>query len=161
MTADPLRQTVLELLRRGRANGNAHIGLEDALAGLRPEWRTHRPPGLHSIWQLTEHIRVTQEDIVRYTLDSGWRSPPWPEGYWPENRSDLSEVRWLETLAGYRTTLLELEALAQDPACDLTAKIPHGEGRSYLRQLLLAADHTAYHTGQIVSLRRALGDWPE
>ncbi len=161
MTPDPLRQTVLELLRGSRADGNAHIGLEDALAGLRPEWRTHRPPGLHSIWQLTEHIRVTQEDIVRYTLDPGWRSPPWPEGYWPENRSDLSEARWQETLSGYRSTLSELEALAQDPACDLTAEIPHGEGRSYLRQLLLAADHAAYHTGQIVSLRRALGDWPE
>ena len=142
-------------------HGNAHVGLEDALAGLKPEWRTHQPPGLHSIWQLTEHICITQHDIVRYTLDADWRSPVWPEGYWSENRSDLSEALWQRTLAGYRSTLLELEALAQDPTRDLTAEIPHGEGRTYLRQLLLAADHTAYHTGQIISLRRALGDWSE
>lgn len=154
-TLDPLRRAVLELLR----GGGAHIGLEDALAGLRPEWRTHRPPGLHSIWQLAEHIRITQEDIVRYTFDAAWRSPAWPEGYWPENRSDLSEGTWQATLEGYRGTLQELLTLAQDPARDLTAQIPHGEGRTYLRQLLLAADHAAYHTGQIISLRRALGDW--
>lgn len=160
MNPDPLRQTVLELLRGGRTHGTAHVGLEDALAGLRPEWRTHRPPGLHSIWQLAEHIRITQEDIVRYTLDASWRSPAWPEGYWPENRSDLSETLWQGTIEGYRTTLHELEALTQDSLYDLTTAIPHGEGRSYLRQLLLAADHTAYHTGQIISLRRALGDWP-
>jgi len=154
-TPDPLRETVLELL----GGGGAHAPLEDALAGLRPEWRTHRPPGLHSIWQLTEHIRITQEDIVRYTLDAGWRSPVWPDGYWPENRSDLSEAAWQATLGGYRDTLQELVALARDPARDLTAKIPHGQGRTYLRQILLAADHAAYHTGQIISLRRALGDW--
>ena len=161
MSADPLRHAVLELLRGSRMHGNAHVGLEDALAGLKPEWRTHRPPGLHSIWQLTEHIRITQHDIVRYTLDADWRSPVWPEGYWSENRSDLSEALWQRTLGGYRETTLELEALAQDPTRDLTAEIPHGEGRTYLRQLLLAADHTAYHTGQIISLRRALGDWSE
>ncbi len=156
MTADALRLTVLELLR----GKQAHASLEDALSGLLPEWRTHHPPGLHSIWQLVEHIRITQEDIVRYTLDPQWRSPPWPEGYWPENHSDLAEATWQATLAGYRGTLQELEALAQDPTRDLTAELPHGEGRTYLRQLLLAADHTAYHTGQIISLRRALGDWP-
>ncbi len=156
MTADAIRLAVLELLR----GGQAHAGLEDALSSLRSEWRTHRPPGLHSIWQLVEHIRITQDDIVRYTLDPQWRSPPWPEGYWRENRSDLSEALWQATLVDYRSTLHELEALAQDPARDLTAELPHGEGRTYLRQLLLAADHTAYHTGQIISLRRALGDWP-
>lgn len=156
MTADPLRQTLAELLR----GGQAHVGLEAALTGLRPEWRTHRPPGLHSIWQLTEHIRLTQYDIVRYTLDASWRSPPWPEGYWPENHSDLSEAVWQATLKGYQKDLQELLALVQDPRRDLTAELPHRQEHTYLRQILLAADHTAYHTGQIISLRRALGDWP-
>lgn len=156
MTADPLRQTLTEVLR----GGQAHVGLEAALAGLRPEWRTHRPPGLHSIWQLTEHIRLTQHDIVRYTLDASWRSPPWPEGYWPENHSDLSEAAWQATLKGYHRDLQDLLALVQDPQRDLTAELPHRQEHTYLRQILLAADHTAYHIGQIVSLRRALGDWP-
>lgn len=138
----------------------AHVSLEAALVGLRPEWRTHRPPGLHSIWQLTEHIRVTQQDIVRYTFSADWRSPPWPEGYWPENPSSLSEATWQATLQGYRGDLQELLTFVQDPRTDLTAELPHGEGHTYLRQVLLAADHTAYHTGQIISLRRALGNWP-
>lgn len=156
MAADALRQTLAELL----GDSQAHIGLEAALAGLLPEWRTHRPPGLHSIWQLAEHIRLTQQDIIHYTLDATWRSPPWPEGYWPENYGDLTEATWQATLAGYREDLQDLIALVQNPQCDLSAELPHGEGRSYVRQILLVADHTAYHTGQIISLRRALGDWP-
>ncbi len=156
MDSDTLQQTLLELLQ----GGSAHVGLEDAVAQLRPEWRTHRPPGFHSIWQQLEHIRRVQEDILRYTLDATWHSPDFPEGYWPENLSDLSEASWQASLNGYRADLEALRALVQDPARDLTAPIPHGEGRTYLRQLMLVADHTAYHTGQIVSLRRALGDWP-
>lgn len=148
---------VLVALLKGEG---AHVPLEAALEGLRPEWRTHHPPGLHSIWQLTEHIRIAQHDIVRYTFRADWRSPPWPEGYWPENHSDLSEATWQKALRGYREDLQELLTFVQDPRVDLTAALPHGEGRTYLRQILLAADHTAYHTGQIVSLRRALGDWP-
>lgn len=156
MAPDRLRQTLTELLQ----GGQAHVGLEEAVAHIRPEWRTHRPPGLHSIWQLLEHIRITQEDIVRYTLDPAWHSPSWPGGYWTENHTDLPEERWQASLAGYRQNLNELVALAQDPAYELCAPIPHGEGRTYLRQILLAADHTAYHTGQIISLRRTLVDWP-
>ena len=153
---DPLRQTVTELLQGGKA----HVRLDDALSGLRPEWRTHRPPGAHSVWQLLEHIRITQEDILRYTLDADWHSPVWPGGYWPENRNDLPEAVWQDTCSHYERDLQELIALAQNPAYELTATIPHGEGRTYLRQLLLVADHAAYHTGQIISLRRTLGDWP-
>ena len=155
-SSESLRRAVVELLQRG----GAHARLEDVLSGLRPEWRTHRPPGAHSIWQLMEHIRITQEDILHYTLDASWRSPVWPEGYWPENPSDLPESTWQNTCSGYERDLQKLVALAQNPAYDLTAEIPHGEGRTYLRQLLLVADHAAYHTGQIVSLRRTLGDWP-
>lgn len=151
-----LRRTLTEMLR---ASG-AHLGLKDALKGLRPEWRTHRPPGLHSIWQLVEHMRITQEDILCYTLEPGWTSPEWPKGYWPENPSDLPEARWQETLMGFRRDLERVIALVQDPTLDLTAPLPHGEGRTYLRQVLLVADHNAYHTGQVVDIRRLLGDWP-
>lgn len=156
MAADPLRQAVIDLLE----GNQAHVNVAGALELLRPEWRIHHPPGLHSVWQLLEHIRITQEDILRYTLDAAWRSPAWPEGYWPENPSNLSDAAWQASLAGYQSDLQELIALARDPERDLCAPLPHGEGRTYLRQLLLASDHTAYHTGQILSLRRALSDWP-
>ena len=156
VTRDGLRQAVAGLLE----GGGAHVTLEDALSGLEPEWRTHRPPGLHSVWQLLAHLRIVQEDLLRYTLDPTWTSPDWPDETWPENPSDLPEALWQETLAAYRRDLSELVALAQNPAYTLTDELPHGEGRTYLRQLLLAADHAAYHVGQIVSLRRARGDWP-
>lgn len=156
MVEDALRQTLTDLLK----GGQAHVGLEEAVVNLRPEWRIHRPPGLHSVWQLLEHIRITQEDIVRYTLDASWRSPSWPEHYWTENPSDLSEAQWQASLKGYRENHAELLALVQDSALDLTGAALRSDGPTYLRQILLAADHTAYHTGQIISLRRALGDWP-
>ena len=156
LTQNGLRQAVVALLE----GGGAHVTLPDALSGLAPEWRTHRPPGLHSVWQLVEHLRIVQEDLLRYTLDEAWVSPSWPDGTWPENPSDLSDALWAASVAAYRRDLDELVALAQNPAYTLTDEIPHGEGRTYLRQLLLAADHAAYHTGQIVSLRCSWGDWP-
>ena len=156
MGSDTLRQVLLELL----TGNSAHVGLEQAVAGLRPEWRVHHPPGLHSVWQLLEHIRLVQEDILRYTLDASWHSPDFPGGLWSENPSDLSDAHWQNSLQRYRSDLAELLELVQDPALELTATIPHGEGRTYLRQILLVADHTAYHTGQIISLRCSLGDWP-
>ncbi len=151
-----LRQLLTDLL----CGEHAHIHLLSALDGLRPEWRTHHPPGLHSIWQLVEHIRTVQEDLLHYTLEPTWRSPAWPEGYWVENRSDLSETQWRRSLNGFQRDLGAFTKLVQDPARDLYAPLPHNPDHTYLRQVLLAADHTAYHTAQIVSLRRTLGDWP-
>ena len=156
VTQDGLRQAVAGLLE----GGGAHVTLEDALSGIEPEWRTHCPPGLHSVWQILAHLRIVQEDVMRYTLDPSWTSPDWPDETWPENPSDLPEALWQETLAAYRRDLAELVALAQNPAYTLTDRLPHGEGQTYLRQLLLAADHAAYHVGQMVSLRRSRGDWP-
>lgn len=156
MTPDGLRETVTTLLQ----GGAAHVTLQEALSGLHPAWRSHRPPGLHSIWQLLEHLRIVQEDILRYTLEPDWSSPNWPDETWPENRSALPDEVWSATLAGYERDRHRLINLAQDLEVTLTAEIPHGEGRTYLRQLLLVVDHTSYHIGQIVSLRRALGDWP-
>ena len=156
MSSAGLRETVVTLLQ----GGAAHVTLRDALSGLRPEWRSHHPPGLHSIWQLLEHLRTVQEDILRYTLEVDWRSPAWPDETWPEHRSDLPDEVWQGTLAAYERDLQRLVALARNPAYTLSDEIPHGEGRTYLRQLLLVVDHASYHTGQVVSLRRALGDWP-
>ncbi len=103
-------------------------------------------------------MRIAQEDILRYTLAPGWRSPKWPEGYWPRTKRP-TPAEWKASVAGFGRDLDEVIALARDPKRDLTARIPHGEGRSYLRQVLLVADHNAYHLAQIVTARRLLGDW--
>lgn len=152
-----LRRAVLELLD----GGGAHVSLAAALEGLPAEDRFVRALGVgRSVWELLEHLRIAQEDILRYTLDPGWRSPPWPEGYWAEPPEMALEVHWDETVTGFRRDLEALRTMVLDPGRDLTAAIPHGEGRTYLRQALLVADHNAYHLGQIVAVRRSLGSWP-
>ena len=154
MRDDVLRQQLVDLLS-GR---NAHLDLDAALAGLEPQDRHKHPPELKSVWSLLEHMRVAQEDILRYTLDPDWVSPSWPDGYWSD-ATEVTDEMWEETLQSFKNDLEEVKAFAASPDTDLTATIPHGEGRTYLRQILLVADHNAYHLGQIVDTRRALGDW--
>ena len=140
--------------------GQAHVTLEKALKGLPPAARGTRPsPALHSVYEELEHMRLAQEDILRYTLDATWRSPEWPKGYWPDPDGEATDERWRGAVEGFRKDLDEVCALAQGASLDLTATIPHGEGRTYLRQILLVADHNAYHTAQIVAIRKLLGDW--
>jgi uncharacterized damage-inducible protein DinB len=139
--------------------GHAHVTVEKAVRGLDPALRGRRPsPRLHSVWEELEHMRLAQEDILRYTLDASWQSPPWPEGYWPKP-GPPDDKTWARSLRRFKADRKALAALAQDPARNLTAKIPHGEGRTYLRQILLVADHNAYHLGQIVAARKLLGAW--
>jgi hypothetical protein len=151
-----LRREVLDLLRKGQA----HVSMDKALAGLEPRLRHVRPAkGLHSVWEELEHIRLSQEDILRYSLDPAWKSPEWPRGYWPAEGAELTEAAWDSTLSRFRADLEEVCALVEDARRDITAEIPHGEGRTYLRQVLLVADHNAYHLGEIVQARKALGAW--
>jgi uncharacterized damage-inducible protein DinB len=151
-----LREQLVALLTKG----HAHVTLDRALAGLRPELRGRRPaPGVHSVYEELEHMRLAQEDILRYTLDPAWRSPQWPEGYWPPEGRQPDAEEWERTLSGFRSDLAEVCALARDPKRVLTDRIPHGEGRTYLRQVLLVADHNAYHLGEIVQTRKLLGAW--
>ncbi|HWC77468.1 MAG TPA: DinB family protein [Blastocatellia bacterium] len=152
-----LRENLVELLR----GENAHAGAARVLEGVSADLRNVRPgPELHSVWEELEHLRIAQEDILRYTLDAGWQSPRWPDGYWPDRDGEIDDDAWNASVSGFFSDLEELIALANNGQVDLTAKIPHGEGRTYLRQLLLTADHNAYHIGQIVQTRKALGDWP-
>ncbi|MFY9607045.1 MAG: DinB family protein [Blastocatellia bacterium] len=151
-----LRASLVELLR----GGHAYVKAGKALDGLRPELRTKRAAeGLHSVWEELEHIRIAQEDILRYTLDAAWESPKWPDGYWPSSNKTVTDETWSASIAGFVADLEKVIGLVEDSSVDLTAKIPHGEGRTYLRQVLLVADHNAYHLGQIVQTRKALGDW--
>ena len=151
-----LRQDLLEFLERGPA----HITLENALNKLKPENRNIRSnEHVHSIWEEMEHMRIAQEDILRYTLDEDWTSPPWPAGYWPKREIIVSEEIWQSTVKGFQSDLDRIIELVRNSDIDLSKRIPHGEGHSYLREVLLIIDHNAYHLGKIIQLRKMLGDW--
>lgn len=157
MTDSVLRDQLIQLLK----GGQAHVSVQEALSGVQSNLRNVRPhPQLHSVWEELEHMRIAQEDILHYTLDDSWQSPPWPHGYWPDHRTELTDALWSQSISGFHSDLNEATVLVKDPNFDLTAKIPHGEGRTYLRQVLLIADHNAYHLGQIVQTRKLLSNWP-
>jgi uncharacterized damage-inducible protein DinB len=140
---------------------DAHVGFEKAVAGLPARLRGAQPPGMpHSPWQLVEHLRRTQRDILDFCRDPSYQEPTWPDDYWPPTAEPPDAAAWDASLAGYRADRAALQHLAADPAVDLFAAIPHGTGQTPLRELLLVADHTAYHVGQLVLVRRALGAWP-
>lgn len=151
-----LRADVIELLR----GGSAHATWQKAFGDLAPAHRAASPGrGLHTIWQLLEHMRIAQEDILRYALEPDWKSPKWPAGYWPKVAKP-SARQWQASLSGFRRDLDSVIAMVRDPKVDLLAVIPHGEGsHTYLREALLVADHNAHHLGQVIQARRLLGDW--
>ena len=138
----------------------AHVGFDKAVAGLPAELRGRRPPGLpYSAWQLVEHLRLTQHDILEFCRNPNYAEPHWPGDYWPSTDAPPSSAAWDESLAAFRRERDALKLVANDASLDLFAKIPHGSGQTYFRELLLIADHNAYHLGQLVAVRRLLGAW--
>jgi hypothetical protein len=140
---------------------DAHVGFDVAVADIPGTVRGTAPPGLpYSPWQLLEHLRITQHDILDFCRNPGYTEISWPNDYWPEAASPPSAAAWDRSIEQFRRDRSELEALARDQAIDLEAKIPHGTGQTYLRELLLVADHAAYHIGELIVVRRLLGAWP-
>jgi len=154
-----LREHVLYLLR----GGGAHLGFEDAVADLPVDLRGARPRGIpHTPWRLLEHMRICQWDILEYCRNPEHRSPDFPEGYWPTGDAPPSDDEWEKSLSAFRRDLNAVIDMASDPSQDLLRPLPHGKsGHTLLREALLIADHQAYHLGQLVVVRRALGAWPE
>lgn len=156
MNEKNFRKNLVELLR----GGSAHVSIEKALDDINPEIRNFRgTPNIHSIYEELEHMRIAQEDILKYTLTEGWKSPEWPDGYWPDNNDSMDDIIWDNTYTGFFNDLELIIDLVNNENIDLTEEIPHGEGRTYLREILLVADHNAYHIGKIVDIRKILGDW--
>jgi len=150
------RKNLVELLR----GGSAHVSIEKALDDINPEIRNFRgTPNIHSIYEELEHMRLAQEDILRYTQNESWKSPEWPDGYWPDDNDSMNDDMWENTFTRFFSDLDALIDLVNDESLDLTQEIPHGEGKTYLREILLVADHNAYHIGKIVDIRKILGDW--
>jgi hypothetical protein len=139
----------------------AHVGFDKAVADLAEPLRGRVPQGLpYSPWQLVEHLRITQHDILDFCRNPAYRELSWPDDYWPRSPAPPSGSAWDESVRRFREDRAALQRLARDPAIDLAAPIPHGTSQTYLRELLLAADHTAYHVGELIVVRRLLGAWP-
>lgn len=139
----------------------AHATFDSAVAGLAEPLRGRMPPGLpYSPWQLLEHLRLAQRDLLDFCRNPAYTAPAWPDDYWPDTPAPPNAGAWDESVRRFREDRAALQALARDPAIDLLARIPHGDGQTYLRELLLAADHAAYHVGELIVARRLLGAWP-
>lgn len=152
-----LRAQFLNLLD----GGNAHMSFEEALKDFPANDYNHRPPQVkYTFWHLLEHIRQVQHDILQFIRDPNYVSRPWPEGYWPGENELASQADWEETLQAIRASLLEIRRLVEDPASDLTAPLLHAPEYTLLREVLLVADHLAYHLGEFAILRQVVGNWP-
>lgn len=148
-------------LRRLLTWQDAHVGFDDAVAAFPAALRGVRPEKLpYSAWALVEHLRFTQRDLLDFCTRPDYTAPAWPDAYWPDDAAPPSDDAWDAAVDAFRADRRALVALLDDEAFDLFARIPHGDGQTYLRSLLLAADHNAYHVGQLVLVRRLLGVWP-
>jgi uncharacterized damage-inducible protein DinB len=155
---DPLRDHLVRLLDWNEA----HAGFDKAVDGLAPDQRGVRPAGLpHSVWELVEHLRIAQADLLDFCVNATYvHDRTWPEDYWPKSPAPPDTSAWDRSLAAYRADREALERVIRGQP-DLAALVPTGSGQqTYLRAVLLVADHAAYHVGQIVTTRRALGEWP-
>ena len=155
---EELQKQLLALLK----GGQAHAGFEKAVAGLPAELRSKIPEGLpYSAWQLLEHLRITQRDILNFSAPptGGYHPIKWPDDYWPESAEPPSAKAWDESIAAIRSDLEQFEALITKPGADLVKPFRWGDGQELLREALLIADHTAYHVGELIVLRRLLGAW--
>jgi len=151
-----LRQHLLSLLK-GR---NAHADFEAAVKDLPVGVRGKRPRGAeHSPWEVLEHMRIAQWDILEFSRNPHHQSPEFPEGYWPRTQAPPGKTAWAKSVQAFRKDFQAMCDLVADETTDLFAKIPHGDGQTILREALLVADHNAYHLGELILLRRLLGAW--
>jgi hypothetical protein len=153
-----LRQHLLYLLK----GGGAHVKFDEIVSGISAKLWGQKPAGMpHSPWMLLEHMRIAQWDILEFSRNPKHISPDFPGGYWPRTEAPPSTAAWNKSVRNFRKDLKVMQALIANPRTDLFARIPWGDGQTILREALLAADHNAYHMGQLVDVRRLLGAWPE
>ena len=156
MNEQALREQLLKVIDWEEA----HVPFDRAVKGIPPSMRGVVPNGWeHSAWQLVEHIRIAQADILEFSITAKYKAKKWPDDYWPKASAPRNAAAWSKSIAEIRTDRKKLQQLAKNPRVDLTAEIPHGTGQTYLREILLVAAHNSYHIGQIVSLRKQLGIW--
>ena len=153
-----LREQLVFVLK----GGGAHVHFQDALDGFPPKLRGTFAKGLpHTAWQLLEHARIAQWDILEFSRNPKHVSPDFPGGYWPKTPAPSSDADWQKSVKEFTRDLAAMVQLVKNPRTDLFKKILHGDKQTVLREALLLADHNSYHLGQLVYLRRALGAWPD
>jgi len=156
MKEKALREHLVNLLS-GRG---AHVQWKATFAGVPPKLRGVRPSGLpYTIWELLEHMRMAQWDILEFSRDPKHVSPSWPAGYWPATQAPPNARAWEKSLKAFERDTEAMKKLVANAKTDLFAKIPHGTGQTILREALLVADHNSYHLGQAIAVRRLLGNW--
>ena len=153
-TAEVVREQLLKLLQGGRA----HMHFEEAVENFPLEQiNTRLPNSDYTPWRLLEHMRIAQWDIVEFVRDPAHVSPPWPEGYWPPADKQADADDWKKTLAGLRHDLEAFQAVVSDPGANLWAPIPHAPKYTIVREVLVLADHNAYHLGEFGLMRTVIG----
>ena len=154
------KKTTRELLIEQLDGKNAHVDFDQAVQGL-----TYKQTGIkverlpHTIWELIEHIRIAQEDILEFCKNPDYEELDWPREYWPESSSPESEQQFDKSIKDIRDGISEMKDMVRDPENDLHTPLPHGDGQTLFREAMLIVDHNAYHIGQIVQIRRLLGSW--
>jgi hypothetical protein len=148
-----LRTQVLGLLD----GGGAHLRAREILRGFSRRYVGRRPTGVaHSAWEVLEHLRIAQHDILQYCLDPMYRSPRWPQGYWPKEPEPPTPDAWTRSARAFLAGLQACKSVARNRGIDLLAGLPHEPDVTWLQELFLVADHNAYHLGQLMLLRRAV-----
>ena len=148
-----------ELIRLLSGEG-AHADFEAAVRDFPTELRSAKPAGTpHSAWELLEHLRIAQADMLEFSRNPKHESPEWPSGYWPAQPAPADEAAWERSVAQFRSDREAMKKLVSDPKSDLFTPLAHGDGQSLLREALQMADHNAYHVGELIVLRRMLGAW--
>jgi hypothetical protein len=151
-----LREHLFELLK----GGSAHAGYDDAVKDLPEKLRGVKPDGLpHSAWMVLEHLRIAQQDILQFSRNPKYKTPKWPDDYWPKTAAPPSNAAWNKSVQQFRKDLKTMQDLVANPKTDLYARIPWGDGQTILREALLVADHNAYHIAQLIDVRRLLDAW--
>ncbi len=154
-------QALREHLRYLLDRGGAHLDFDTAVADLSVGLRGAKPEGVpHTPWRLVEHMRIAQWDILEFCRNPKHVSPEFPDGYWPDGDAPPDSAAWETSLEAFRADLRAMQDLVADLSTDLFAAIPHGDGQTILREVLLVADHNSYHLGQLIVVRRLLGAWP-
>lgn len=154
---DPLRKELIFQLN----GGNAHAPLEKVIGKFPARFRGMAPPGLpFSGWQLLEHMRLAQADMLEFCTNKKYREKKWPEDYWPKSPAPASSRQWDASIRQTKRDRAQFARVIGDPKADLFAPIPWGNGQTLFHEACLIIDHNSYHLGEIVTLRRFLGIWP-
>jgi len=153
---DVIRRQIAETLDWAHAS----VGFDKALAGLAPELRARKAAGFpHSVWDLLEHMRIAQRDILDFCGKSGYVEKKWPDDYWPKTSAPQDDAAWNASIAAFKRDRAALQKIATNPKIDLASRVPQGTGQTYIRELMIIIDHNTHHLGQIIAVRRMLGAW--